>query len=209
MSKPDLMALAEDERGELLTLLRGLTDAQWEAPSLCTDWRVRDVATHIVSYEELSIPSLARTFLRGGLRVNAVNDVALERYASLGPEAIIDLVARNLRPRGLTSGFGGGIALTDGTIHHQDIRRALGLTRTIPHHRLQPVLDFALRAPTLSARRNARNLKLVATDIAWTAGNGLEVSGPGEAMLMTIAGRPQALDELDGPGLATLRRRVE
>ncbi len=44
---------------------------------------------------------------------------------------MLDLVARNLRPRGLTSGFGGGIALTDGTIHHQDIRRAL---RHSPNH---------------------------------------------------------------------------
>ena len=67
-----------------------------------------------------------------GLRVNKVNDVALNRYRSLENDAVVDLLARNLRPRGLTSGFGGAIALTDGTIHHQDIRRALDLPRTIP-----------------------------------------------------------------------------
>lgn len=111
----------------MLALLRGLTAAQWEAPSLCTEWRVRHVATHIVSYGELSTPNLVATFVRGGLRVSGVNDVALKRYESIGPEAIIDLVSRNLRPRGLTSGFGGGIALTDGTLHHLNIGRALGL----------------------------------------------------------------------------------
>jgi hypothetical protein len=36
----------------------------------------------------------------------------------------------------------------------------------------------------------------------------LEVSGTGEALLMAIAGRPDALDELDGEGLATLRERL-
>ncbi len=208
MTKPDLMALAEEERASLLELLRGLTTAQWEAQSLCTQWRVRDVATHVVSYDELTRAGLVGTFLRGGLRVDRVNDGALRRYADLEPADIIDLVSRNLRPRGLTSGFGGRIALTDGTIHHQDIRRALGLTRTIPSTRLQPVLDFAVRAPTLPAKKNATGVKLVATDLSWTAGVGPEVTGPGEALLMALAGRPHALVELDGDGLATLRRRV-
>ena len=72
-----------------------------------------------------------------------------------------------------------------------------------------PALDFAFRAPTLTAKKNANGLKLVATDMDWTPGEGPEVSGPGEALLMAIVGRPQALDELDGHGLATLRRRVD
>ena len=208
MTRSDLMALAEEERSELLALLRELTSAQWQAQSLCTRWCVRDVATHIVSYEELSTPGLVGTFLRGGLRVSRVNDVALKRYQGAEPAAIIALLSRNLRPRGLTSGFGGGIALTDGTIHHQDIRRALGLPRTIPSRRLVPVLDFALGARTLPARKNAKDLRLTASDVDWRRGDGPEVSGPGEAVLMAVAGRPQALDELAGPGLATLRRRV-
>ena len=208
MSKPDLMALAEEERTELLALLQSLTDDQWNAQSLCTKWRVRDVATHVVSYDELSTLTTVGTFIRGGLRVSSVNAVALQRYDDLEPLAIIDLLARNLRPSGLPKGFGGGIALTDGTIHHQDIRRALKLPRTIPAHRLVPVLDFALGAPTLPAKKNAKGLRLTATDVDWTAGEGPQVAGPGEALLMTIAGRPDALDELTGTGLSTLRQRV-
>ncbi|HEX7321766.1 MAG TPA: hypothetical protein VF299_02355 [Mycobacterium sp.] len=37
---------------------------------------------------------------------------------------------------------------------------------------------------------------------------GPEIRGPGEAMLMCTAGRPDVVDELDGPGRATLRRRI-
>ncbi len=208
MSRPDLMTLAQEERTDLLTLLQGLSDDQWNAPSLCTKWRVRDVATHVISYDELSTPTLLGTFLRGSLRVSGVNDVALGRYRDLQPAAVIELLARNVRPSGLPSGFGGGIALTDTTIHHQDIRRALDMPRTIPPHRLAPVLDFALGAPTLPARKNARALTLTATDVAWTSGEGPEVNGPGEALLMAIAGRPAALDDLTGPGLPTLRQRL-
>jgi uncharacterized protein (TIGR03083 family) len=208
MTKPDLMPLAEEERADLLTLLRELTPAQWGAPSLCANWRVRDVATHIVSYDELSKVATVATFLRGGLRTSTVNQVAVTRYADLNTDGIIDLVARNRRPSGLPSGFKGGIALTDGTIHHQDIRRALGLPRTIPEHRLVPALTFSLRAPTLPSRGNVKGLRLTATDVNWTVGDGPEVTGPGEALLMAAAGRPSALEDLSGPGLATLQGRV-
>lgn len=209
MSKPDLMPLAEEERADLLALLSELSPDQWDAPSLCTNWRVRDVATHIVSYDELSKATTVLTFLRGGLRTGTVNDVALARYKNLDTDGILDLVARNQRPSGLPSGFKGGIALTDGTIHHQDIRRALGLPRTIPEHRLVPALTFSLGAPTLPTKGNAKGLKLTATDVAWTVGDGPEVTGPGEALLMAGAGRAHALDDLSGDGLATLRGRVQ
>jgi hypothetical protein len=71
-----------------------------------------------------------------------------------------------------------------------------------------PVLDFALGAPTLPAKKNAKELKLTATDVDWTSGNGAEISGPGESLLMALAGRRHALDELSGPGLRTLTTRV-
>lgn len=208
MSSPDLMPLAEEERADLLALLRELTPAQWAAQSLCTNWRVRDVATHVVSYDELSTAATVATFLRGGLRPGRVNEVALIRYRDLDLQGLIDLLARNQRPTGLPSGFHGGIALTDGTIHHQDIRRALGLPRTIPESRLVAVLTFSLRAPTLPSKGNTKGLKLVATDVDWTVGHGPEVTGPGEALLMAAAGRALALEELSGDGLSTLRKRV-
>jgi uncharacterized protein (TIGR03083 family) len=207
-TKPDLMAMAEQERGELLTLLGELTPDQWRSPSLCAQWSVRDVAAHVVSYDELSTLTTVGTFLRGGLRTRSVNDVALARYRDLTPDEVIDLLARNQRPHGLPSGFGGGIAVTDGTIHHQDIRRALGMPRTIPADRLSAVLDFSLGAPTLSSKSNRKGLRLVANDIDWRSGDGPDVTGPGEALLMAVAGRPHALADLEGAGLPTLRERV-
>lgn len=208
MTKSDLLPLAEEERADFLAMLRELAPEQWDAQSLCTKWRVRDVATHVVSYDELSKISTATTFLRGGLRPAKVNEVALDKYRDLDPDGVIDLVARNQRPRGLPTGFRGGIALTDGMIHHQDIRRALGLPRSIPAHRLVPVLTFSLGAPTLPSKGNAKGLKLVSTDVDWTTGTGAEVTGTGEALLMAVAGRPSALAELSGEGLLTLRERV-
>ena len=49
---------------------------------------------------------------------------------------------------------------------------------------------------------------LVATDLGWTSGKGPDVEGPAEAILMAIAGRPAALDDLSGSGLSTLATRM-
>ena len=94
-------------------------------------------------------------------------------------------------------------------IHQQDIRRPLGLPRTIPPDRLRATLEFAKTAPVIRGFWHRRGLRLVATDVDWSVGAGPEVRGPGEAVLLAIAGRNATIDELSGPGLATLRPRLD
>lgn len=204
----DVTELAHDERAQLATLLHSLTPQQWQAPSLCAGWTVRDVIAHMLSYEELSRVGVARRFARGWLRFDGANAIGLDDFAGHSPNQLLDLLERSMRPRGLTTGFGGRIALVDAMIHQQDIRRPLGIPREIPSERLVPALDFARVAPPIGARRRIQGLRLVATDLDWTAGRGLDVRGPAEALLMSIAGRHDAADELEGPGLATLRGRI-
>jgi uncharacterized protein (TIGR03083 family) len=96
-------------------------------------------------------------------------------------------------------------------IHQQDMRRPLGQPRTIPAERLSYALDLGLTragSANLGSRKRASGLRLKATDINWTAGDGAEVVGSGEAILMTISGRASALQELSGAGTAELARRL-
>jgi len=94
-------------------------------------------------------------------------------------------------------------------IHHQDIRRPLGLPRTIAPDRLRAALEFAKTAPVIRGFWHRRGLRMVATDVDWAAGSGPEVRGPGEAILLAIAGRNAAVGELSGPGLAALGPRLD
>ena len=204
----DLRRHAADERADLLALLEELTPEQWEAASLCPAWRVRDVVAHVFSYDELSRRDLVGRFIRGAVTPGGANAVALAAYADHTPTELIDLARRCVQPRGLPAGFNGGIALTDGTIHHQDIRRPLGMPRDIPADRLRAALEFAQYAPVIRGFWHRRGLRLIATDVDWSTGSGPQVRGPGEAVLLAIAGRAAAVDELDGPGLATLQPRL-
>ncbi|MGC7093629.1 maleylpyruvate isomerase family mycothiol-dependent enzyme [Amycolatopsis lurida] len=203
----DTMGMAVRERADFADFLATLTPEQWEVPSLCAQWTVRELVAHTVSYDELSWPDTLRRFARGRFRIGRVNALGVAEYLR-APEQLIALLRAHPRPCGLSAGFGGMVALVDTTIHHQDIRRPLGLPREIPPERLRAALRLALRAPPVGAFLRARGLTMVATDVDWRHGRGPEVRGPGEAVLMAMAGRGHALPELTGPGLSVLTARV-
>jgi uncharacterized protein (TIGR03083 family) len=202
------MEMARAEREDFAALLHGLSAAQWESPTLCERWRVRDVVAHAFGYDGLSRAALVRQFIRGGLNVNRINELGVMNLAKCTPDELRDMVRSHLEPRGLTAGFGGKIALTDNMIHQQDIRRPLGMPRHIPDERLLTALNFALYAPTIRGAWRARGLRLVADDLDWSHGRGPEARGHGEALLMAMAGRRAALDELTGPGQTKLAQRL-
>lgn len=204
----DLSELAAAERRDLADYVDTLSEDQWQQPSLCPGWTVRDVVGHLPSYDELSWPAVLALFGRSRFSLARCNEVGVERSRRLTTEQLVARLRTHAVPRGITAMFGSAIALTDGLIHHQDIRRALGQPRTVPEERLVAALGFAPRARALPAPGNARGLRLVATDVDWTHGTGPEVNGPGEALLVALAGRPEALTDLSGPGLATLAERV-
>jgi uncharacterized protein (TIGR03083 family) len=201
-----LMDMAYDERADLAAFLDTLTPQEWQAQSLCDRWTVKDVVAHIVSYDELTPLGLVKRFAKG--RVVRANDVGVKEFAPLSPQELLEFLGRHLHPKGLTAGFGGMIALVDGTVHHQDIRRALGHPRAVPVDRLERILPLVPGNPRLGAGRRIRGLRLTATDVAWEHGDGPEVSGTGEALLMAMTGRPEAVKELTGPGQATMAERV-
>jgi len=208
MQDKTTMQLACEERQDFVDFLDGLSAEQWEQPSLCELWRVRDVVAHVVSYEELSRWQLVRRFAKGTLLPRRINAIGVAEYAPRSPKQLTQLMRTSIPPRGLTSAFGGMIALVDGMIHQQDIRRALGQRREIPPDRLHRVLNYALTSPATRGARRTRGVRLVATDLDWSHGEGLEVTGPAEALLMAMAARPDAFNQLAGPGKELLAQRI-
>lgn len=198
--------MARAERADLAAFLATLTLSQWQAETLCSGWTVKDVVAHVISYEELNAVGLAKRFAKG--RLIRANEVGVEEYSRLTPGQLVDFLGDHPDPRGLTARFDGMIALVDATIHHQDIRRPLGVPRTIPPDRLRRVLELLPPNPRLGVPWRIRGLRFRATDVDWEYGRGREVSGPGEALMMALAGRPSAVGELRGDGAAVLASRI-
>lgn len=200
--------LAEDERIDLADFLETLTPEKWAVESLCEGWTVRDVVAHVVSYEGVGAGGLARRFTQGRFMLNRINGLSLQQHRERQPDELIRLLREHAAPRGLTSAFGGRIALLDTLMHHQDIRRALRMPRDVPAERLRVALPFAFVAPPIKAMWHARGVKMIATDIGWSGGAGPEARGAGEAVLMTMGGRRGVAEELTGPGVPRLVKRL-
>ena len=209
LSGVDVRRLAREERADFAAFLATLSPQQWQAPTLCTRWRVRDVVAHVISYDDLDTRGLLACLVHGRLRPSQVNAAALARYDAHSPEQLLALLADHLRPRGLHAALGGRVGLAETLIHHQDIRRPLGQPRLIPPQRLLPALRTALIAPDIGNVWRIRGVRLVATDLGFSAGVGPEVRGTGEALLMTIAGRRGVVGELSGPGQRKLACRID
>ena len=205
----DVRRLAREERADFAAFLATLSPQQWQAPTLCAGWRVRDVVAHVIGYDDLDTRRLLAYVIQGRLRLGRVNAAALARYHARSPEQLLALLTDHPQPRGVPAALGGRVGLTEALIHHQDIRRPLGQPRTIPRERLLPALRIALIAPDIGGLWRIRGVRLVATDLPFSAGIGQEVRGPAEALLMTIAGRHGVAGELPGPGQRKLARRID
>jgi uncharacterized protein (TIGR03083 family) len=200
-----LRRMVEEEQAEFVALLRELSPAQWGRQSLCQGWSVRDVVVHIANH--LHTGDLQRVGQVARARFSETRHVRQHVHRSTD-----DLVGWLAAPPVLSTPFNMRTQLAELVVHQQDVRRPLGALRLIPPERLTLLLDAAMTragsAAVAGARRRARRLRLVASDMRWSAGAGPEVSGPAEAIYLALNGRRQPLAELAGAGTAVLTRRL-
>jgi len=94
-------------------------------------------------------------------------------------------------------------------IHAEDIRRPLGITHDYPIDDVAAVATFYKGSNLIiGAKKRIAGLKLTATDVDWSTGDGPNVSGPILSLVMAMTGRKAALGDLSGPGVETLRSRT-
>lgn len=196
-------AMARQERQEFAELLDGLSPQQWQAPTLCNGWNVGDVVAHTIAYLGQTRMGLVAAMLAARGQIDRLNESALRTAA--GPDELRGLMRAGVDPSGAGALYGCRVALIECLIHQQDIRRPLGLPRIIPAGTLRASLTFARVSPVIGGAWRTRGLRLIATDLDWSAGHGPAIRGPGEALLLAMTGRVGAIaDELQGPGLAQL-----
>ena len=201
-------ALARRERQEFADLLDTLSPQQWQTPTLCGDWTVRDVVAHTIAYLGQTRLQLTTAMVTARGQVDRLNESAHQANKGLTPDELRTMMRSGADPSGAGALYGCRVALIECLIHQQDIRRPLGMPRTISGDALLASLAFARTSPVIGGARRTRGLRLVANDLDWSAGRGAEIHGPGEALLLAMAGRVEAVaDELHGPGVADLRNR--
>lgn len=214
MDQDGVWSMVRSEREEILEFLAQLTPEQWNAPSLCARWRVRDVAVHLLvdePFREIGWPRGLAKFVGMGLSVHRANAWWIAHHANTDTARVLTMWQRNLPPGPVARALGAATCLRAGVIHHQDMRRPLGMPRAIPAERVTGVLDAIVTrrgSLNLGSRHRSAHLQLGCTDLEWHHGSGPPVTGPGEALMMALAGRPNGLDNLHGDGVPILRERM-
>lgn len=204
----DTWELVDAERKDNVALLEGLAPEQWDVQSLCSEWKVRDVAAHMAFPTLVGPSKLLVMLITNGLNFNKANAKEARGRGSADPKQLIEELRAMIGSRKHPPGAKDLTVLTDQLIHGQDIRRPLGIPRDIPEDRSRSSLDYIKSVGfPFGARKRVSGLKLVATDMDWAHGDGPEVRGTGEALLMMLGGRRDALDDLQGEGKAVLLDR--
>ena len=210
MDREQSWQVITEQRLGLARLLQGLSDAEWEQPSLCAGWRVRDVAAHVALAPQVpGLGSMLADAIRAHGSFHRLNHDVAVRHAARPTRVIVAELCMHADSRRLPVVTNYRNILFDVLVHAQDI--------AIPLGRDYPMLSEAARVGAdrvwtmgwpFWARRRLRGVQLLATDIDWSAGAGVELRGPIGMLLLMLTGRTAtAVPHLSGPGVHTITER--
>jgi len=208
MTKSDIWSVVHSERKALISDLDQLSEDQWSTQSLCTGWTVRQVLGHMVATARMTPGKFFPKLVGSGFRFESMvaKDVAAETAGS--PEdtrgSFRSLAEATNKPPGPAE-----TVLGETIVHSTDIRRPLGIQHQFPPEALAAVGDFYRRSNLIiGGKKRAAGLSMTATDTSWSAGDGPAVSGPNLSLVMAIAGRKAAMEDLSGEGVGILSSRM-
>jgi uncharacterized protein (TIGR03083 family) len=163
------------ERERLAGIFDDLSPEQWDTPSLCEGWRVREVVAHItMPFRTKPLGAIAGAIGAGfSFSKYADRDARSTAHEMSGTE-LVHLLRRNIGNPWQPPGGGGAGALSHDVIHGLDATEPLGLPA--------PSADrIALVLASAGARQlryfgvDLRGQRLIATDADVSLGNGPNV----------------------------------
>jgi uncharacterized protein (TIGR03083 family) len=203
----DLWATISAERTALAADLEPLAAEQWQTPSLCADWTVRDVVAHMAATAMITPPSFFVKMAGSGFKLARMQtkDIAAVRGDTPADTLATfrSIVGSTKHPPGPVDSW-----LGETIIHSEDVRRALSIGHSYPPDAVVRVADFFKGSNLIiGTKRRIDGVALRATDVQWSHGSGPEASGPILSLLLAMTGRKAALADLAGDGTEVLRAR--
>ncbi|WP_250032761.1 maleylpyruvate isomerase family mycothiol-dependent enzyme [Paractinoplanes maris] len=213
MDDTEVWSAVDRRRRVIVELLTGLAPAEWDTPSLCEAWTVRDVAAHL-TMPLLTLRQLALLAIRhpGGTN-RLIREGSIDLARRHDPGQLVHrlglLIGRHRAFPGLTCRE----SLIDAVGHTFDMAIPLGLEIRVP---AAEVAEAADRVVSYRGRGNAKvfrslpltTFRLNATDYNWSTGNGAQVAGTMTDLFLLLTGRAVRIGHVHGPGADALRHAV-
>lgn len=212
MGDRDIYARTTRNRLEIAEFLESLSPVQWGAETLCQGWTVQHMAAHLVQPMLIGFGQFFLTAMRYRGNTAATVDHFTRSIAYREPANLVALLRRHAAEHLNPPRVGPFGPFADTCIHLRDIARPLNLDADARHEDWLDLLAYLTSgraAAGLIAAHRIEGIRLTATDADFHRGSGAEVTGTLEALTMAITGRQSAVADLNGPGAAVLRARLQ
>jgi uncharacterized protein (TIGR03083 family) len=190
MTTTDLMPTITAERHAFGDVLEGLSASDWDAPSLCSGWRVREVVAHMTMPFRYPAPRFLGEMVRSRGNFARMADRVARRDADAPIGMLLDGWRANEGHPWKPPGGGRMGALTHDVVHGLDITVPLGIEHPVSEPALRVVLDHATTPLSLKHfGLDLTGIRLEADDLDWSTGDGEPLRGRARHLLMVLMDR--------------------
>ena len=200
MTNTDLMPIITAERTAFGDLLEGLPESDWNAPSLGSGWRVREVVAHMTMPFRYRVPRFLAEMARSRGNFARMADRVARRDAQAPIGTLLDGWRTNVAHPWKPPGGGREGALTHDVVHGLDITVALGIEHPVGEDALRVVLDHATTPLNLKHfGLDTTQVRLEADDVDWSYGTGEPLRGRARHLLLVLMDRRLPAELLSRP----------
>ncbi|MGW2156944.1 maleylpyruvate isomerase family mycothiol-dependent enzyme [Nonomuraea sp. NPDC001699] len=180
-------------------MLDSLPPAQWDAPTLCAGWRVREVAAHMSMGFRFSLPRMVLEVVKARGDINRMADRrARQDAAALSTAELVRAIRDNADHPWKPPVGGIAAALGHDVIHGLDITVALGIDRRVPEDRVRLLLKHVTPRSLRFFGADLDGVELRADDLDWSFGTGTPLTGSAQDLLLVTYGRKLPPGHLHG-----------
>ncbi|WP_190024434.1 maleylpyruvate isomerase family mycothiol-dependent enzyme [Streptomyces hiroshimensis] len=195
----EVRAAIAAEREELADLFDELKAGQWDEPSLCAGWRVREVVAHMSMGFRLSLPATIGELVKARGNLHRMTDRVARRDVAARTTTELAAFLRDNAHHPWTPPVGGYTsALGHDVVHGLDVTVALGLDRRVPEDRLRILLDAVRPSGLKFFGADISGVRLCAEDLDWSYGSGSPLYGTAQDLLLVTFGRRLPAGRLRG-----------
>jgi uncharacterized protein (TIGR03083 family) len=202
MNDADLQPAVAAEFVALADLLESATDEQWDTPSLCAGWRVREVIAHMTMAARYSEEEFMAELRRCEFDFGRLSNEIASRDAGLPVGEFVANLRSEVMQHWTPPGGGYHGALNHVVIHGLDVTVPLGVSRRSSDHTIRIVLDdLTTRGVHQHFGTGIEGRSLQATDLNWSYGSGPAVRGKAEDLALILCGRTIPAGRIEGKPL--------
>jgi len=185
----DLQTWVAPTFDRLADLLAAADVETWDTPSLCDKWLVRHVVAHVTMPARLTPEQFGAEMAAAGGDFTVLSDTVAARDAHLPVADLLEQLRSARLHAWQPPGGGAAGALSHAVIHSLDVTIALDRPAVAPEEAVVAGLDQLTAAGGSWFGLDLTDLRLEATDSAWSWGTGQPVRADSGRLVALLSGR--------------------